>query len=109
MFHAHGHAHGHEVHAYNFVVSLIHAQASRPHGMRCRALNKRMALNLYLKSPSGFRVLRKYLQLFSKSTLKRNVISVASIHGFCFVIFEAINNNVASTANVKANLSFVVL
>ncbi|KAG0437580.1 hypothetical protein HPB47_017378 [Ixodes persulcatus] len=55
------------VNVYNFVLSQVQAFSVRPRGMRWTAGDKRLALNLYLKSPAAYRVLKRYLQLPSKS------------------------------------------
>lgn len=89
------------VNSYNFIISQVRAFSVHPRGMRWSATDKRLALNLYLKSPAAYRVLRKYLQLPSKSTLKRSILGVAKAPGFCPVILQAVKNAAASMPDVQ--------
>ncbi|CAL1295343.1 unnamed protein product, partial [Larinioides sclopetarius] len=69
---------------YQFIhsqIRMIKCRSSK--GRRWSAKEKSFALQIYLHSPSAYRILRKYFAFPSKATLHRYTYNVAKTPGFC--------------------------
>ncbi|GBO27697.1 Transposable element P transposase, partial [Araneus ventricosus] len=70
-------------HLYNFVTSQLKMQCKDIKGRRWTAKEKSFALQIYLHSPSAYKLLRKFFAFPSKATLYRYTYNIARSPGFC--------------------------
>ncbi|GBO01350.1 hypothetical protein AVEN_263421-1 [Araneus ventricosus] len=70
-------------HLYNFVTSQLKMQCKDIKGRRWTAKEKSFALQIYLHSPSAYKLLRKFFVFPSKATLYRYTYNIARSPGFC--------------------------
>lgn len=81
---------------YEFILSQIHSSASNSKGRCWTPQNKVLALNIFLQSPSAYRLLQKKLYFPSRSTLKRSIINVAQKPGFCPILLNCIKEQTST-------------
>ncbi|GBM30910.1 hypothetical protein AVEN_9794-1 [Araneus ventricosus] len=68
---------------FKFIQSQLRMQCRSSKGRRWSAKEKSFALNIYLHSPSAYRILRKFFAFPSKATLHRYTYNVSRAPGFC--------------------------
>lgn len=84
---------------YCFVTSLLKQYQRKPKGRHWTGQDKSVALNIYLRSPSTYRALRRILNLPCIKTLRRSISGIANKPGFCPVLQESIRRVVTKMNN----------